>query len=224
LVKAIIGGCLALVLAGWHAQRIEACQPAWLDDTEMRLYPSGRLLECLSLGQPTLLADIAWLQAIQYYGKHRMGDRRYPLAEHLFDVITQIDPEFRSAYIFGALVLEEESRSLDRSRTLFARGMRANPDDWMIAFHRGFLEYLRGDASAGAVQMLQASRVPGAPRYAARLAAHACGQTGRREMAIEIWEEIARLSDDPPMRRLAEQRLHDLRTEGKQAMTAEDPR
>ena len=174
MVKVVIGGCLALALAGLHGQRLQAVQPACDEGPEMRLYPSGRMLEFLSLGQPTLLADIAWLQAIQYYGKHRMGDRRYPLAEHLFDVITRIDPGFRSAYVFGALVLEEETRELDQSRALFARGMRANPDDWMIAFQRGFLEYLRGDASIGAVQMQRASRIRGAPAYVARLAAHAC--------------------------------------------------
>jgi hypothetical protein len=222
VTRAVIAGFLALVLAGWHGQRIEAMQPAPTGEAEMQLYPSGRLLGCLSLGQPTLLADLAWLQAIQYYGKHRLEDRRYPLAEHLFNVITEIDPQFRSAYIFGALVLEEETGTLDRSRALFRRGMGANSDDWMIAFHRGFLEYLRGDVSVGAMQMLWASRIPGAPPYVARLAAHACGQTGRRQTAIRIWEEIARRSEDPAMRLLAEQRLLDLRGDRTETIGAEE--
>lgn len=224
MVKAVIGGCLALLLAGWHGQRLEALQPPCGEEEEMRLYPSGRMLEFLALGQPTLLADVAWLQAIQYYGKHRMGDRRYRLADQLFDVITRVDPGFRSAYVFGALVLEEETGALDRSRALFGRGMRANPDDWMIAFQRGFLEYLRGDVSTGAAQMHQASRLPGAPPYVARLAAHACGRVGRTATAIRIWEEIARRSEDAAMRSLAEQRLEDLRSGGDRKMTVEEPR
>jgi len=213
MVRALIGGCLVMTLAGLSAGRLAALRPTLEDATELRLYPSGRLVECLTLGQRTLLADIAWLQAIQYYGKHRMADRRYPLADHLFDVITRVDPQFRSAYVFGALVLEEETRALERSRTLFARGMRANPDDWMIAFQRGFLEYLRGDAATGSLQMVWAARLPGAPPYVARLAAHACGKTGRREMAIRIWQEIALHSEDPAIQALALQRLRDLRRE-----------
>ena len=91
----------------------------------------------------------------------------------------------------------------------------------MIAFQRGFLEYLRGDEAAGAVQMSWAARIPGAPPYVARLAAHACGQTGRKATARRIWAEIARRSEDPAMRALAEQRLFDLQINEITKMPAE---
>lgn len=219
MTRAILAALVAISAAAWSSQNLQDAATDLDDGAELRLFPSGRLVNCLTLGQPTLLADIAWLQAIQYYGKHRLEDRRYPLAEHLFNVVTTIDPHFRNAYIFGALVLEDETGSLEKSRDLFARGMRANPNDWTIAFHKGFLEYLRGDMAIGAAEMDRAAGLPDSPPYVRRMAAHAYGQTGREEMASKIWEEIARESRDPAMRALAEQRLLELKDRRKSKQT-----
>jgi hypothetical protein len=205
-----IVGLVLLAVAGACGSQLESAKQDVEDSVELALYPSGRYLRLLSLGQPTLLADIAWLQAIQYYGKHRKEDRQYPYAEHLFDIITAADPDFRNAYLFGALVLEDKDGSLEAATQLLTQGLRANPDDWMLTFHRGFLEYLRGDAAIGAVEMGRAARLPNAPPYTARLAAHACGRTGSTMLALQIWEEIARATADPAIKRLAEERVAEL--------------
>ncbi len=179
----------------------------------MALFPSGRLLGILSLGHRTLAADLAWLESIQYYGRHRLGDRRYPLAEHLFRVTTDLDPRFRNAYIFGGLVLGDDAASLPAARALFARGARENPLDWQIPFHHGFLEYLRGDLETGAIEMERASRRPGAAPYAARMAAHAFAKVGRRELAVRLWQEIA-VGEDESLREVARRRLQELEEAG----------
>ncbi len=202
---------LVLLIAGSGGQLLVNATPATHEAAELDLYPSGLYLDLVAFGQPTLLADIAWLQAIQYYGKHRLTDRRYPLAGHLFDVITDLDPSFVTAYIFGALVLEEETGDLGAPRNLFQKGIRANPGDWRVSFHSGFLEYLRGDTGVGAGEMAVASRLPGAPPFAARLAAHAHSRAGSLEQAIRLWKQIARESTDPAIRALAEDRVWELR-------------
>ena len=207
-VTAALGASL-LVAAGAVSERIQA-ETGEQADPELPFFPSGRLLDAVSLGQPTAGADLAWLTAIQYYGKHHLGDQRYPLAAHLFDVTTRLDPAFRNAYIFGALVLGEEAGDMDAARELLTRGIAANPDDWMIAFQRGFLEYMHGDGRIGATEMGVSAQMPGAPPYTARLAAHACARVGRAELAARLWEEMAR-STDPATRALANERLRALR-------------
>jgi hypothetical protein len=156
-------------------------------------------------------ADLAWLQAIQYYGKHHMEDRSYPMARHLFEVTTRLDPRFRNAYIFGGWVLGEEAGEMEAARALFDRGRRAIPEDWMLAFQRGFLESMRGDPSRGALQMARAAGMKGAPRYAARVAAYACSRAGRAELAIRLWEEMT-MDPDPAIRALAQERLRTIRS------------
>jgi hypothetical protein len=205
----IVTALLALVAAGAVGDRI-AGDPGSASEEELPFFPSGRVLGFVSLGQPTAAADLAWCAAIQYYGKHHLGDRRYPLAGHLFDVTTRLDPRFQSAYAFGALVLGEEAGDMSGARALLARGIAADPKNWMLPFHRGFLEYMHGDPVIGAVEMQRASAIQGAPPYAGRLAAHACGKVGKRELAVRLWEAMAK-SPDPGQRALAEERLRDLR-------------
>lgn len=206
----VLSAILCILLAGAAGQKLQVSATPPDDGVELAFFPSGRLLEFLSLGQGTLLADIAWLSAIQYYGKHHLTDRRYPLASHLFSTATRIDPGFRNAYILGGLVLADDAGDLPAARGILMRGVERNPSDWMLAFQRGFVEYLHGDPAEGAAWMARASRMPAAPAYTLRLAAAASARTGRIELAVELWEMVARESNDPGMRRLAEQKLKDL--------------
>lgn len=208
-MRALAVGLLCLLCAGWAGRELDSSCGSRAQG-ELAFFPSGKQLACLSLGQPTLLADLTWLAAIQYYGKHHLGDRRYPLAEHLFEVTTRIDPRFRTAYIFAGLVLGEDARDVAAARRVLTRGMASNPGDWMLAFQRGFLEYACGDRPTGAAFMGRASRMEGAPAYTRRLAAHACARTGRRELAVALWQEVESESDDPALRELARRRLEEL--------------
>lgn len=209
MLKSLLFGVVVLALSAFGAAKLGRFERPGAAAEELRFFPSGRLLEFVSVGHPTLLADLAWLSAIQYYGKHHTGDRNYPLAEHLFDVTTRIDPRFRSAYIFGGLVMADEAGDLEAARRIFVRATRSNPGDWILAFHRGFIEYMRGDRSAGAVLMARAAAMPGAEPYVSRMAAYACSRVGRAELAVRLWEEMA-MSSDPAMRALAEDRLRAL--------------
>jgi pentatricopeptide repeat protein len=206
----LVVAVILLLLAGYGSARLEDVNAKGFEKEELPFFPSGRLLDFVSMGHRTLLADLTWLSAIQYYGKHHIGDRAYPLAEHLFDVTTRVDPQFRSAYIFGGLVMADEAGDLDAARRFFVRGTRSNPEDWILAFHRGFIEYMRGDRLVGALQMTRASRMPGAEGYASRMAAYACSRVGRTELALRLWEEMS-VSEDPALRALAEERLRGLR-------------
>lgn len=210
MIRFLSAALLLVCLAGMTGAHLASIQKPWDEGGEFPFFPSGRLLDFLSLGHRTLLADLAWLSAIQYYGKHHMGDHAYPLAEHMFDVATRVDPRFRSAYLFGGLILAEEEGDMDAARRVFARGVRENPEDWILAFQRGFIEYMRGDGSTGALWMERASRMPGAAPYASRLAAFACARVGRTELAIRLWEEMAE-EGDPALRAVADERLRDLR-------------
>ena len=68
---------------------------------EVLYLPSGQFLEYVSLGYRNLAADILWFKTIQYYGGYRQGENDIKLFTHLVDVITDLDPQFAFAYIFG---------------------------------------------------------------------------------------------------------------------------
>jgi hypothetical protein len=58
--------------------------------------------------------------------------------------------------------------------------------------------------------MAGAARMRGAPPFAARVAAVACTRSGRKDLAILLWEEISR-DRDPAIRALARERLQAMR-------------
>jgi predicted Zn-dependent protease len=200
---------LCALLAGQVSGALARQRPIERDAGELALFPSGRLLTEASLGHARLTADLAWLAAIQYYGRHRQSDRRYPLAGHLLRVVTDADPGFRNAYLFGALVLAENGEPA-QAAALLRKGAFANPESWRLWFELGFCHYVVTRDYAEAARALRiAARLAGAPDYAARFAAAATDRGGDPQTAARLWETIARESDNEEIRRMALDHVRD---------------
>ena len=202
---ALLAACVAL--AAFARDEFARRRRPVVDAVELACFPSGKLLDGISLHRPRLLADLAWLAAIQYYGRHHQTDRRYPLTDHLFRVITDCDGRFTNAYLFGALILGEAGE-FDTADALLRKGMRADPGSWMLAFERGFFHYAytrRWDEAFTAFR--EAAAIPGAPEYIARFAAAAGEKADRPELAAQLWATIARESANEEIRRIARERL-----------------
>ncbi len=197
--------CAALAMGA--AKQFAARKPFLTDDHELALFPCGARVTEISLGHARLLADCAWLAAIQYYGKHREGDRRYPLAPRLFAVLTDADPSFQNAYLFGSLIMAENG-DLAAAESLLHNGVVRNPGAWRLQFELGFFHYVftRSYAQAG-VAFRRAAALPGAPDYVLRFAAAAWERSGEPGTAAELWAAVARASDNQEIRRMAEERL-----------------
>jgi hypothetical protein len=201
---------VCLVLAGQARGEFTRLRGSVPEGAELMLFPAGHRLTEMSLGHPQLLADLGWLAAIQYYGKHRQENRRYPLAPHLFEVITEADPRFRNAYIFGALVVAEDG-NLAAAERLLQRGVARNPESWELAFELGFFQAVyRRDWPAAGRAFRQAAARPGAPEYVTRFAAAACERADRPDAARRLWERVARETNNAEVRRIALERLRAL--------------
>lgn len=212
--RLVLGLTAGLIItgAGWLGGQFAASRPAVRDSAEMTFFPSGRFLREASLGHRHLAADLGWLAAIQYYGKHRRGDRRYPLAPHLFTVITEVDPHFESAYFFASLILTEAGFRRG-AEALLKRGCERNPSSWRLRFELGFFHFVitrSYDLAASAFQA--AAELPGAPEYPRRFAAAAYQRAGDAETARELWELLAAASENEEIRRMARERLENMET------------
>lgn len=160
-------------------------------EEELLYYPSGFMVRQASLGYETAAADIAWLRGVQYYGEHRLTDRKYDMIGHVMRIVTELDPNFIEPYVFGAFVLAQEMGEPDRGLELLERGMRANPASWRLAFETGFVHYVcRHDYAAAGRYFTRASRMPGHAEYAERFAAFANERAGNTGMAILLWKQV----------------------------------
>jgi len=179
---------------------------------EVLYLPSGQFVAQAALGYRDLAADILWFRMVQYYGGYRMGENDIALFAHLVDVITDLDPQFTYAYVFGALVMAQDLDQFKQGIGFLEKGVRNNPHDWWLPFELGFLNYVYArDYSQALFYFEKAARLPGAGPQAARFAAFVAAKAGYVETSIAMWEELARTSDNKYIRELAERYIAKLR-------------
>ncbi|MFN8177236.1 MAG: hypothetical protein U0167_04880 [bacterium] len=208
----MVGGVVAL-LAAAHASgdRAQASANAASNPYDLMYLPEGRALRVASLGYRSMLADLVWLRAIQYYGEQRLTTRNYDQAERLFQVIYDLDPYFKGATRFGALVLSQDAKDPDGAIALLDRASTDDPRAWEYPFDEGFIyqTVLRDYEKAGTAYR-KAAAMPKAPPLAARLAGSSFARLGDRGTSREIWQEIRAGAENDLTRELAERNLKNL--------------
>ena len=180
-------------------------------DEELMYFPSGRFLKEASLGHEMVIADMAWLRAIQYYGRHKQTDQDYAMAGHIFDVVTTLDPRFRNAYVFGGLVLAQDAGDIQRGIGLLRKGMANLPDEWLLPFEAGFISYLcNSDMAEAHKWFMEAASKPGHPESVERFAAFCAARSGDLETALRLWIQLYESTENDYVRQMAEERIKDI--------------
>lgn len=200
----------ALVASHGSSRRAEAAKNAEADPDELRYLPEGRILRIAALGHSKLLADLVWLQAIQYYGEQRLTTRNYEQTARFFNAIYDLDPTFMAATRFGALILSQDAGDPESALALLSRAEGDHPEAWQYPFDEGFIHHtIRRDYQSAGEAYRRAADLDGAPELAVQLAGASFGRLGDRETARGIWRAL--LDDDNPMTRaLAERSLKNL--------------
>ena len=180
---------------------------------------SGQTIKDLSLGYDSLLADIYWTRAVQYYGA-RIGKpgARVDLLWPLLDVTTTLDPHLIPAYRFGAIFLSESSQAgagrPDLAIQLVKRGIAANPSEWRLSTDLGFLYYWSlKDYTNAAAAYRQASKNPDAPVWVKYMAARIAQRGGSLETSRIIWSELYESTRDPNIKKNAARQLQSLKAQ-----------
>ncbi len=181
-------------------------------DLEMAYFPKGAFLKEVVMGYDGLAADIAWLKAIQYYGKHRIGDNVFVWLEHIFNIITDLDPAFVNAYIFGALVISEDAGQPEIGLKLLKKGMANNPDTWQLYFEAGFLYYLiLRDYDMAVLYFELAEKAPGAdPLKMKQWQGFAAKKSADYATSWERWNEVYQNATDKFTKEVADRAMKHL--------------
>ncbi|RME27357.1 MAG: hypothetical protein D6806_04755, partial [Deltaproteobacteria bacterium] len=136
--------------------------------------PPGRVLRDSALGWQTVLADLLFIRANLYYGEHIQDDENLPWLDGFIDSLLEVDPDFKAAYLWSALVSKYRKRdtslvpesALERSVEILKRGARRFPNDYRFSMRIAFeLYYEQGKMEEALPYFEKASRLPGAPRW-----------------------------------------------------------
>jgi hypothetical protein len=211
--------CIVLLLAliaGLQA-KIDGSSRAYVNEDEDLLLPSGRAVQRMSLGYDSLVADVYWTRAVQYYGARAgIPGSQFQLLAPLLNISTDLDPKLIVAYRFGAVFLAEPSPAgaghPDLAIQLVKKGMAANPDNWYLVGDLAFLYYwYMNDYTAAAKTYMDGSKIPGAPSWMNIMAALVAQRGGSVDTAQRLWTEVYNSTQDKSVRARAMATLVGLR-------------
>jgi hypothetical protein len=214
---ALAGVPLLFIALAALQNRIDAGARALAPENQELLLRSPSAVKNLSLGYDSLLADIYWTRAVQYYGARAgIEGARFELLWPLLDIATSLDPKLIVAYRFGAIFLSEPPPAgagrADLAVELVKRGIAENPDNWYLSGDLGFLYYWRlKDYPAASAAYLVGSKIPNAPSWLKMMAARIAEKGGSLETSRVIWSEIYESTQDKTVRRQAMETLRQLR-------------
>jgi len=193
-VAPIVGLAVLVGATALGRSDLAALAPERRTSEDLLYLPNGRYLQAASLGHASLLADLVYIWAIQYYSDYEREDR-YRYVEHVFgDVITRLDPHYVDAYWLGAVILSVEANDLQGALRLLDKGMQANPDNWILPYLAGWECYHARDMRRAAEYFSRATAVSGAPPAVRRMQAGALSRAGDLRDAIALWQAVR---DDP---------------------------
>jgi hypothetical protein len=187
-------------------KRIENRIAATRIESDRLLFTSGATLKKLSLGYNSLLADIYWTRAVQYFGGHlTRQDSRVELLAPLLDVTTTLDPHLIVAYRFGAIFLSEElpvgAGRPDLGVELVRKGIAANPGNWHLYYDLGLIYYWNvRDYKQAAQSFWDAGNLPGAPGWIKQFAASIAAKGISRQTSEMMWAEAYQTAADPQLK------------------------
>src|SRR5713226_145845 len=186
---------------------------------EVLYLPSGKVLKRLSLGYSSLLADIYWTRAVQYFGsRHVAQATHYELLYPLLDITSDLDPHIIAVYEYGSIFLSQKppngAGQPDKAAALVEKGIRENPEYWRLYFTLGFIHYIdRQDYQAAQQAFDKGSKIPGALSWMKVMAARMAERRKDVNTAILLWTGVLDNTRDKDVKKTAISHLESIRAD-----------
>jgi len=175
--------------------------------------PRASAVRWLSLGHPTLAADLYWLRTVQYMGDPRADQRGWGKLFPLVDLVTDLDPGHGYAYQVAGNILGGAGRVAESNRIL-EKGIDRVPNRYILPFHRAVNAYLyQGDYAEAGRWFEKAAATPGAPPHLRENVVAFYVKGNRADAAVAFLEHLRASATDPESRKAIEKQLARARLE-----------
>jgi tetratricopeptide (TPR) repeat protein len=170
--------------------------------------PSGKHLKLASFGFNTLMADLVFLWAIQYFSDQTIWDR-FENLEHVFSIISELDPMYYDPYDVGALIAYYDAKDLDLALRILDLGMEKNPDQWIFPLQAGhYAQMFAKDFEKAEAYYKRAMDIEDSPPITRRLYANAAFERSDYQTAWKNWLEVYETADDERVKQIASNHLY----------------
>jgi len=199
---------LFLILAITAQTKIETIRRFKVPGSSIIYLPSGKYLKFITFGFDSLLADIIYIWAIQYYSNYAIKNR-FDYLEHIFSIISELDPHYLDPYRIGALIAWYEGRRIDLALKVLDLGIKKNPNDWVLPFEAAhYAQMYKKDYKLAQYYYDITRKIKGAPPIARRLYAAAAFKAMDLETAYKNWLEIYQTAEDERVKKIAYNHLY----------------
>ncbi len=190
--------------------RLEAHSPETLAEGDLGPLPDGSALRILSLGFERLVADMFWIRTLYYMGDPASYRAGFPAADRLAELVTDVDPEFRTVYVLMGSALSVLQGKPHAAAQLLEKGVR-HVEYWKLEFLLGFTYFFELlDNGRAAPHIARAAQMPGGPKYLAQFAARLYHNAGDPDIALDLIQTRIRTEEDEATRAALQKRAWDI--------------
>lgn len=177
-------------------------------EQELLYLPNEKLLDGFTAGMSSVVADLLWIQCIQYTAEQFRGDFKFVWLDHMLKTITRLDPYFTDVYQWGGVFLAMLKHDDDASINLLKSGIPHNPTSWQLPFEIARTYVLnRKDEVNGARYMAMAAATGDPPQFVIDWAKNLQKRHNMYDVERGMWLDIIQHSGDESMRSTAQRRL-----------------
>jgi hypothetical protein len=170
--------------------------------------PSGKYLKLATFGYSSLVADIIYIWAIQYYSDQTIPNK-FDYFVHIFSIISELDPKYVDPYEVGALIAFYDAKDIALALKILDLGFAKNPSYWIFPLEAGhYAQLYKKDFALAKEYFKKAMDIPGAPAIAKRLYANASFRVNDVRTAWETWLEVYKTAPDEQIRKIASNHLY----------------
>lgn len=207
--------CIALIVFGFAAvfglsNYLEDVHPPIPDNyADGDLAFQGKKMKGFAFGAEGLLADLYWMQALQYIGTKALKSKQKVDVENLkplnprllypyLDNATDLDPKFLAVYFYGSIVLP--AVDAEQAIKFTEKGIRDNPEQWIMYQHLGYIYWKLGNYEKAAEVYEQGSKIEGAAPFLKLMAGKMRSEGGSRETGRVLYRQMFEEAKDEALK------------------------
>lgn len=196
-------------------EKIFESQPAWYFLTPNSYKKFSHILG-VSFGFRSLLADFEYINFLQYYGNFENRKTGYSEVYSYIDSITDADPHFTFAYIYGSAILGFNVKRYDEAIRIIQKGLKFNPRIWRLRLYLGALTFSElGDKAKYVKYLEEAMKFDDHPQMIETLLGNIYAQYKEPDEVALYWSRIYKNSKHADSRKWAKEKLIELLAGGK---------
>lgn len=173
------------------------------------------VIQNLLTGLKTQASDSFWLRSIQDfdYCDNPINERECKGKSWLYEILnltTELDSKFYEAFYYGGLALTIIISDYEGASKIFDKGVLAFPTKWNILYAAGYHALFEEKNRMKASHLFLTSSKNGGPSWLSALAARLANESGEKEYAIQILQEMIGSSEDPVLVKHLKKKLLDI--------------